>query len=117
MNLYSWFTAEVLTQPIVNKQAKNASSTTEATITVANKARGSLLDVIKMIAIAPDTRQERNQSDAHEDNSELVLKFEDIRCKAHSSLHVLLLQTWGVICCDFVRRFRVHTYTRAHIIL
>lgn len=67
----------------------------DATITVSNKARGRLLNVNTMTAIQsesytndkePRHSHTRSTSDAHGDYSELVLTFEDARCKpAHSS--------------------------------
>lgn len=64
----------------------------DATITVANKTRGKLIDIGKMTAIASEGSPKasshghsRHVSESHEEYSDLVLTFEeDPRCKFQS---------------------------------
>ena len=63
----------------------STSSNADATISISHKARGTLLDVVKMTATVPEDPGHEPRATGHrptqnEEQSELNLTFEDGRC-------------------------------------
>ena len=63
----------------------STSSNADATISISQKTRGTLLDVVKMTATVPEDpehepRATRHYATQNEEQSELTLTFEDGRC-------------------------------------
>ena len=72
---------------ITTKSGIRFESGTDLTVTVMNKAKGRFLDVGRMTAVITEGPSEqrsshsRNSSETQEDLSDLVLTFQDVRCK------------------------------------